>query len=543
MTVITGNLLRDAFISGVNNLDNHKSAVDELNVFPVPDGDTGTNMTMTVTNAVEELKKLEDSSTVSSVSKAISGGCLRGARGNSGVILSLIFRGFARAMKDEVSADSACLSLALQKGVGYAYKAVMKPSEGTILTVVRRASEEAALHVDDMDPVELFDLIVETSEEALAKTPEQLETLKRAGVVDAGGQGLVYIFRGMQAVFHGEGIIPKADESAAPEEEEIKLDQSLKDKYIVDFDCLENSSKSIEAIKAAAEAFGDNVTYEGTDRIHFHAETSSPDAILSKAFKYARLNNVSVKNMYEYMSDKNRSSGDSPEKKNTYAEPDPEADIGVLAVSDGKGIDQMFLDLGASAIVNGGQTMNPSTDDILSGIESVPSARVLVLANNKNIVMAAEAACGLADRTALTVSTKTIPQGLSAILSFDPSLSLEENRDAMMEAASNVTTGQITYAVRDSEFAGKAIKQGSVLCLIDGKIAFTSRSIDKSVIKLAKKLCSKDSSLLSVIYGSEVKAEDAEAVAEELRKTLPATVEVELIDGGQPVYYYYLSAE
>lgn len=542
MAVITGNMLRDAFISGVNNLDNHKTQVDELNVFPVPDGDTGTNMTMTVSNAVEELSKLENDAPVGVVAKAISGGCLRGARGNSGVILSLLFRGFSRAMKDHDTADSECLSLALEKGVGYAYKAVMKPSEGTILTVARRASEEVAKKAGELDPVELFDIAVSTAEVALEETPEQLETLKRAGVVDAGGQGLVYIYRGMQSVFRDGTIIKSADGSEAADETDDSIDTALKDKYILDFDLLDNNVSSIEAIKAAAEAFGENVSFEGKERAHFHVETSSPDAIISKAFKQGRLSNVSVKNMYEYMQERSRNS-DSDSKKAAYAEPVQEADIAVVAVSDGKGIDQMFLDLGAAAIVNGGQTMNPSTEDILAGIESVPSARVLVLANNKNIIMAAEAACGLADRTALTVPTRSIPQGLSAMLSFDPSVSLEENKDLMTEAASKVVTGQVTYAVRDSEFAGKPIKQGSVLCLIDGKIAFTSRAVDRSVVKLAKKICDKESSLLTVIYGNQVTPEDAEKVAEELRKSLPATVEVELIDGGQPVYYYYLSAE
>ena len=542
MAVITGNMLRDAFISGVNNLDNHKTQVDELNVFPVPDGDTGTNMTMTVSNAVEELSKLDDGAPVGVVAKAISGGCLRGARGNSGVILSLLFRGFSRAMKDHTDADSECLALALEKGVGYAYKAVMKPSEGTILTVARRASEEVSKKVSELDPTDLFDIAVTTAEEALEKTPEQLETLKRAGVVDAGGQGLVYIYRGMQSVFKGGEIIRSNDDAEADENTSEAIDSGLKDKYIVDFDLLDSNVQSVEAIKAAAEAFGENVSFEGKDRIHFHAESSSPDAIISKAFKQGRLSNVSIKNMYEYMLEKRRNS-DTDSKKVAYAEPIQDADIAVVAVSDGKGIDQMFMDLGATAIVNGGQTMNPSTEDILAGIESVPSARVLVLANNKNIIMAAEAACGLADRTALTVSTRSIPQGLSAMLSFDPSISLDENRDLMMEAASKVVTGQVTYAVRDSEFAGKPIKQGSVLCLIDGKIAFTSRAIDKSVVRLAKKICGKDSSLLTVIYGNQVTPEDAEKVAEELRKSLPATVEVELIDGGQPVYYYYLSAE
>ncbi|MGI5887765.1 MAG: DAK2 domain-containing protein [Oscillospiraceae bacterium] len=551
--MINGPTLRDAFISGANNLENHREEVDSLNVFPVPDGDTGTNMTMTISNAVDGLKKLGDDATVETVSKVVSTGCLKGARGNSGVILSLIFRGFSRAMQGHTEADSDSILLALQKGVGYAYKAVMKPTEGTILTVARRASEEAAAAGTDRDPAELFDIAVEAAEKALKETPEQLDTLKKAGVVDAGGQGLLYIFKGMQQVFRGGSIVAKEGEAeSAKGEAEEKPDQSLKDSYVIDFDVLSGRDTSVEALKASIEAIGENTSFsEDSGTIHVHVDSQSPDTVITKALQQGRIDNLKIRNLYEELysgSSGSADSADPPEAGNAksnpaYADPDPDGEIMIVAVSDGKGIDQMFTDLGASGIVSGGQTMNPSTEDILSAIESVPTSRVLVLANNKNIVMAADAACGLADRKAVTVPTKSVPQGLSAMLAFDPSQSLEDNRDAMMEAAGNVVTGQVTYAVRDSEFAGKLIRRGSILCLINGKVSFSAKEVDRAVVRLAKKMCTKDTSFLTLIYGDQVKESEANAVAGELRDSLPPTIEISVAEGGQPIYYYYLSAE
>ncbi len=554
--MISGAMLRDAIVSGANNIHNRRAAVDELNVFPVPDGDTGTNMSMTIGSALSELKALPDGCSVERVSSVAASSLLRGARGNSGVILSLLFRGLSKAMQGKQEMGSEELSQSLEKGVKAAYKAVMKPSEGTILTVARLSAEFAEKEwANYADPVDLFEAALEVAKDTLLKTPEMLPVLKKAGVVDSGGQGYVYILEGMLSVFRGNGIIEAADQEAENEGSAGKgvftegIDEGLTECYCTEFLVVKNKTASAAGLRVVLESIGDSVVcVDDEDIIKCHVHTKNPDKALKEALRHGYLSKIKIENMLEqYEALKAAGSGSEPPRaaKDSfqYTAPDEDQPIGIVAVCAGEGIKQLFRDLGATAIVSGGQTMNPSTDDILAAIQSVPAKSVLVLANNKNIIMASEQACSIADREALTVPTTSVMAGVSAMVAFDPDATAQENQAAMQKAAAAVTTGSVTYAARDAEFEGKKIKEGSILALENGKPVFTDTAIEKAVVKLAKRICRKGTSFLTVAYGSDVAASDAEALAETLRQKLSSDIDVTLVDGGQPVYYYYLSAE
>ena len=567
--MITGQTLRDAILSGANNIANQRTRVDELNVFPVPDGDTGTNMSMTIGAARAELEAMPDSCTVAEASKTAASAMLRGARGNSGVITSLLFRGFSKALKDKTEASAADLAAALQQGVEAAYKAVMKPTEGTILTVSRLAAEKAA-ECTGMEVPAMWDATLQAGQAALDDTPNLLPVLKKAGVVDAGGQGIMVIFEGMGKVFHGEGII--AGGEAAPNKAKLSTENAGKGVFTDDLMKVEDITNgyctqflinkyegaSAAKMRAFAESNGDSVVcIEDDDVINLHVHTADPGKILSEAIKYGYLTNFKIENMHEqFLARQKQAKGlekqaEAEEKaaetgaKETfvYAAVDPDRAYGFVAVAAGDGLKSVFEDLGVDAVVSGGQTMNPATEDILAAIQSVPAKTVLVLPNNKNIIMAAEQAEKLADRKVLVLPTRTVPQGMTAMLNFDPEAAPEENAVNMMAAAEKVATGLITYAARDSEFDGRPIRKGEIMALENGKIVATGSDITKMTYRLARSMKKKDSQFITVISGAEVSEEDAEHTTELVKSKCGSSVEVSHIHGGQPVYYYMLSVE
>ena len=563
--MITGLTLKNSIISGANNLSNRRAKVDELNVFPVPDGDTGTNMGMTIGAARTELLNLPDDCTVEKAAQVTASAMLRGARGNSGVISSLLFRGFSKALQGKKTADAKDLVQALEKGVEGAYKAVMKPTEGTMLTVARVASEEAAAS-GIADAVELWQLVCTAAQRALDNTPEQLPVLKKAGVVDAGGQGLVYIFEGMLSVFKDNHIIA-ADE--APEKsaklstsgagkgvytDDLMKVEDIKNGYCTQFLVNKNDGASSNKLRAFLESNGDSVVViEDDEVINCHVHTADPGKIVSHALQYGYLTNFKIENMHEQFLSrqaqgeglKKQAAAEAADTGNefTYAAVDNDRAFGFVAVAAGEGLKAIFTDLGADAVVSGWQTMNPSTAYIVAAVQSVPAKTVFVLPNNKNIIMAAEQAQGIADRTIVVLSTRTIPQGITAMLNFDPDASEYENATNMMQAADKVATGLVTFAARDSDFDGRKIKKGEILALENGKLVATGTDVTKVTYRLARSMCKKDTNFITVISGCDVSEEDAARTTELVQAKCPAGIEVTHLNGGQPVYYYIISVE
>ena len=563
--MITGKTLRDAILSGANNIGNQRTRVDELNVFPVPDGDTGTNMSMTIGAASKELANMPDTATVAEVSKCAASAMLRGARGNSGVITSLLFRGFSKALTGKATAEAADLAKALQMGVEGAYKAVMKPTEGTILTVTRLASE-AAMASEETDISALWDVVLKAGQEALADTPNLLPVLKKAGVVDAGGQGILLVFEGMKQVFDGGKVIQGEEVAAKPKvsseaagrgvfTDDLMKVEDIKNGYCTQFLLHKEKESSVTRLRAFLESNGDSVVViEDDDVANCHVHTSDPGMMLSEAIKYGYLTNFKIENMHEQFLARQKQ-GKGLEKQAeaeeraaqgesfVYAAVDPEREYGFVSVAAGEGLRSVFTDLGVDAVVSGGQTMNPATEDILAAIQSVPAKTVLVLPNNKNIIMAAEQAQKLADRKVLVLPTRTVPQGMTAMLSFDPETPAEENAVNMMAAAENVSTGLITYAARDSEFDGRPIKKGEIMALENGKIVGTGSDVVKMTYRLARSMKKKDTQFITVISGCDVSEEEAEKTTELVRAKCGGSIEVSHINGGQPVYYYMISVE
>ena len=549
--MLTGKILRDAFISGANNIANNKQAVDALNVFPVPDGDTGTNMGMTIAAAKREVELLDDDVAASEVAKVAASALLRGARGNSGVILSLLFRGFAKGLTGR-TAGAADLANALDMGVKSAYKAVMKPTEGTILTVARVAAEKACeLQCDEENIASMWQFISETARETLAETPEMLPVLKKAGVVDAGGQGLVCIFEGMLQVLEG-GEIVASQEAPAVQESEFPDDRNAAGEFETEITfgyCTEfivvkkDDAKEALTLRAYLESIGDSVVVVDDDEIiKCHVHTDNPGNALQKALEYGALTKMKIENMREQHAEQQKAV--RAKKQNFKAVPiDPDIPYGFVAVAAGEGVKQLFLDLGVNNVVSGGQTMNPSTDDILSAINATPSRTVFVLPNNKNIIMAAEQTIELTDRVVKVLPTRTIPQGLTAMLNFDPEMGVTENEIAMNKAADQVGTGQITFAARDSDYEGRNIKAGELLALENGKLSFTDVDLTHAVLKLTKSLLKRDSAFVTLILGEDVSDEQGEKLEAALAEKLPSDVELSVVKGGQPVYYCIISVE
>lgn len=553
--MITGLLFRDSIISAANNISNSRQAVDALNVFPVPDGDTGTNMSMTITAAAKEMATLADDCTIKEASSKCASALLRGARGNSGVILSLIFRGFSKGFRGLESAGAKDLANALKEGVDAAYKAVMKPTEGTILTVVRLASEAAQemAKIQD-DPLEVGFAALTAAKEALAKTPELLPVLKKAGVVDAGGQGLVLVFEGMESVWRNGVIVQPLDGSGVtpvsmPSKSTVaNASDDIKFGYCSEFLIEKNDSakeKDPLKLRAYLESIGDCVVVvDDSSIIKVHVHSNEPGNVIQAGLKYGQLINIKIDNMrYQHANaDVGVKDGEKPVEPEVC---EPENEYGFVAVCAGSGLEELFSDIGADTIVSGGQTMNPSTDDILSAIEKTPAKVVYVLPNNKNIIMAAEQAGPMAkDRDVRVLPTKTIPQGISAMLSFDETASADENQMNMISAFENVETAQVTFAARDSEVDGKPIKKGEIMGLCNGKIKFIGESVTDIAIKSTQKLFKKgEHSLITIIFGEGASEEDAAIVEEALSKKFGNDVEISIVNGNQPIYYFIISVE
>lgn len=553
--MITGLMFRDSIISAANNISNSRQAVDALNVFPVPDGDTGTNMSMTITAAAKEMAALPDDCTIDEASSRCASALLRGARGNSGVILSLIFRGFSKGFKGLTEAGAKDIANAFKEGVDAAYKAVMKPTEGTILTVVREASEAAQkmAKIQD-DPLEVAFAALQAAKEALAKTPELLPVLKKAGVVDAGGQGLILVFEGMESVWHNGVIVQPVDGSgvtpvSTPSKSTVaNASDDIEFGYCSEF-LIEKSNKSKEKdplkLRAYLESIGDCVVVvDDSDIIKVHVHSNEPGNVIQAALKYGQLINIKIDNM-RYQHANAEVGVKDGEEVITPTVQKPENEYGFVTVCAGEGLTELFGDIGADVVVSGGQTMNPSTDDILNAVMNTPAKTVFVLPNNKNIIMAAEQAVPLAsDREVRVLHTKTVPQGISAMLSFDETVSADENQMNMMDAAEAVQTAQVTFAARDSEVDGKAVKQGEIMGLCNGKIKFIGNDITDIAFKSTDKIFKRNEhSLVTIIYGEGVSEEDAVRVEEKLSEKYGSDIEISVVNGGQPIYYFIISVE
>ena len=548
--MITGLMFKNGIISAANNISNSRQAVDALNIFPVPDGDTGTNMSMTINAAAADIAAMPEDSSLGEVSKRTASALLRGARGNSGVILSLIFRGMSKAFKGLDEAGSKDVAKAFRMGCDAAYKAVMKPTEGTILTVIRKAAEATEEIADIQDePLKVCFAALQAAKQALAKTPEQLPVLKKAGVVDAGGQGLVLIFEGIQSVFENNAIVQPIDNEIKEEKQSDKstvatADEEIKFGYCSEFLIeKEKSAKEKDPLKLRAylESIGDCVVVvDDNDIIKVHVHSNCPGDVIQSALKYGQLINIKIDNMrYQH---RNAEEGKKADEAKIA---EPENEYGFVAVCAGEGLQELFTDLGADVVVSGGQTMNPSTDNILNAINQTPAKTVFVLPNNKNIIMAAQQAVPLAkDRTVIVLQTKTIPQGISAMLSFDETQNAQANAQAMTEAAGAVETGQVTFAARDSEVDGKPIKQGQMMGMANGAIKFIGDDKEQIAFETAESMIDTSvHSLVTIIFGEGADENGAQAVEQKLGEKFGSDIEISIVDGGQPVYYYIISVE
>ena len=557
--MINGTDLKKAVISGANNILKHKTAVDDLNIFPVPDGDTGTNMSMTIGSAVGALEKYEGSS-AAEVTHLAADAMLRGARGNSGVILSILFRGFAKGTEGLESVSGEDLVNAFGLGVESAYKAVMKPTEGTILTVARVACEKGrAAAQGTADDVAVWQAVCDGAREALARTPELLPVLKRAGVVDAGGEGLCLIFEGMLSVLSGGEIVSPQEEgqpaAAGGQQDDFfrnaaaEFDQDIHFTYCTQFmvgrdpEC----KKDPADLRAFLETMGDCVLVVDDDEIiKVHVHTEDPGNALEAGLAYGQLLTVKIDNMKEQhrtAGEKDRAGSPKPAAPQPAA---PAEAVGFVAVAAGDGLRTLFTDLGCAQVVSGGQTMNPSTEDLVAAARATPAKTVLILPNNKNIILAAEQAVPLVkDRKVTVLPTRTVPQGLSAMLAYDPDSPVEANTVAMMEAASGVTTGTVTFAARDSEFGGHKIRKDDTLGLIDGRLEIVDhgRNVARVCQRLTRSMTGRGTAFITLIYGAEVSEETANGVYNQIKSKAGNNVEVTLVNGGQPVYYFLISVE
>lgn len=545
---IDGQLFAAMIIEGALAIEEKKEQANELNVFPVPDGDTGTNMSLTMSAAKTEMAKLKEPD-LAQASSATASALLRGARGNSGVILSLLFRGMSKHLKTCTKASGSDLALALNEGVQAAYKAVMKPAEGTILTVSRVATQHA-LELCQSNPdigcAEILEAILTKGQEALAETQHQNPVLEKAGVVDAGGFGFLTVIGGMSDAYNGikrERSVPAAEESAPTGTFSSIRDEDITFTYCTEFIAeRKDKSRNVQRLRSFLGSIGDSLVVVDDDEIiKVHVHTDQPNEALAAGLQFGSLLTVKIENMRQQHSAKIVEESAGIESKRVIAA--PEKPYGFVSVAAGDGLVNIFKDLGVDEMVQGGQTMNPSTDDILHAIDAVPAETVFVLPNNKNIVMAAEQAVPLCEgKTVIIIPTKTVPQGISALLSFDEGSDPETNRECMVEAAANVRTGQVTYAARNSDFEGKKIKQGEFLSLYESKLCSNSKKLDDATKKLVREMCRTDCSFVNIIYGEDMTEADAARVEKMFQKEAP-DAEITIIPGGQPVYYFILSAE
>ena len=547
MKTIDVNTLTKMFLAGAKNLEAKKEWINELNVFPVPDGDTGTNMTLTIMSAASEVNNLSER-TMETVAKAISSGSLRGARGNSGVILSQLLRGFTKGIKGYETLDVMTISNAFQKAVETAYKAVMKPKEGTILTVARGAADKAAeLALEEEDLDVFFAGVIEEAERVLATTPDLLPVLKEAGVVDSGGQGLVEVLKGAYDAYLGTEVdyTFEAPSKSAPVKISAETEAEIKVGYCTEFIIVLNQKfdhNDEMEFKGFLESIGDSIVCVADDDIvKIHVHTNHPGQAIEKALTYGSLSRLKIDNMREEHEEKLIKDASKIAAQQKAEEPRKE--MGFISVSIGEGIGEIFKGLGVDYLIEGGQTMNPSTEDMLNAIDKVNADHIFILPNNKNIILAANQAKALCeDKDIIVIPTKTVPQGITAMINFMPDSSAEENEARMTEELANVKTGQVTYAVRDTHIDDKEIKEGNIMGIGDHAILAVGEEVEQTTLDMFKELIDEDSELISIYYGEDVKKEDADKLGEDLSDLYP-DCDIEVHFGGQPIYYYVVSVE
>ena len=549
VNTINAELLSKMFLAGAANIEAKKEFINELNVFPVPDGDTGTNMSLTIMAAAKEVAALNNPN-MEALAKAISSGSLRGARGNSGVILSQLFRGFTKAIKETNEIDVLTLAHACVKAKETAYKAVMKPKEGTILTVARGIADKALELADTVDDLEEFiPQIIAHAEEVLAKTPEMLPVLKEAGVVDSGGQGLLEVIKGAYDAFLGKEIdyTQIAPSTSVNVKVSAETNADIKFGYCTEFIIMtekEFTDNDEREFKAYLESIGDSIVCVADDDIvKIHVHTNDPGLAIQKALTYGQLTRMKIDNMREEHEEKLIREAEKLAEEQKAKAKEEQKDFGFIAVSIGEGLNEIFKELGVDYIIEGGQTMNPSTDDMLQAIDQVNAKHVFIFPNNKNITLAANQAKSLVeDKDVIVIPTKTVPQGITAIINFVPDMSAEENEEAMMDAIQYVKTGQVTYAVRDTCIDEKEIHKDDIMGIGDSGILAVGTDIAATTKEMLAELVDEDSELISVYYGEDVSEEDAAQLTEELEELYP-TVDIDTHSGGQPIYYYVISVE
>ena len=559
---IDAGMMAKLFLAGAKNLENNKEWINELNVFPVPDGDTGTNMTLTIMSAAKEVAALNDMGDIDmeSLCKAISSGSLRGARGNSGVILSQLFRGFTKVVRECNSITIPVIATAFEKAVETAYKAVMKPKEGTILTVAKGAAIKARELADNgtEDMAEFLKQVIARAEEVLEQTPEMLPVLKQAGVVDSGGQGLVLVLKGAYDAFMGKEIdlsisgtaTGASGVKAVGMNVEAQANADIKFGYCTEFIIMLNKVFNIKAeldFKAYLESIGDSIVVVADDDVvKVHVHTNDPGLAIQRALKYGALSNMKIDNMrleHQEKLFKMSQKETAPVQEPVPAEEQPRKDVGFIAVSVGDGINEIFKGLGVDYIIEGGQTMNPSTEDMLNAIEQVNADAIFILPNNKNIILAANQAQSLVkDKKIVVIPTKTVPQGITAVINYVPDMSVEENAETMTEEIKTVSTGQVTYAVRDTVIDDKEIKQGDFMGLGDSGILSVGTAISEVTMTMIDEMMTDEAELISIYYGSEITEEDAEKLRTQVEEKY-SSCDIELQYGGQPIYYYIVSVE
>ena len=545
---IDGMLLKEMFISGAALLNNNRENVDALNVFPVPDGDTGTNMSQTINSAVKEINSKPYTS-VADVANAAARGALKGARGNSGVILSQILRGFARALDGHEDIDGPLLAAALRSGANTAYKAVMKPKEGTILTVARVIAEEAEEARDKQnDVVELFKLVLSVGDAILKRTPEMLPVLKQAGVVDSGGMGLMVIYRGMYAALTGEPVdavaevkpegVPMPGEFVDDHDAIGEITFGYCTEFIVTHPRPDMRESDVVRLRRRLERMGDCVlVISDMNVVKVHVHTNEPGKALQYALELGELDAIKIDNMME-----ERREREAKQAAEAAAKAAQQKEYGIVAVALGEGLSEIFRDLNVDQIVDGGQTMNPSIQDLAKAADATNARNVIMLPNNTNIILAAQQASALTDRNVIVLPTKSVPMGISAALAFDPALSPEENEAAMTEAAETVHTASVTYAVRDTNYDGQEIHEGDIMAMVDNKLSVLGNNIPKVCMDVAEKMVNEESSLITIYYGQDIAEEDARALQTKLAEKYP-DCDVDLQSGGQPLYYYLIAVE
>lgn len=544
---VDAKMLGRMFLSGAKNLEAKKEWINELNVFPVPDGDTGTNMTLTIMAAASEVSALSDP-TMKTLAKAISSGSLRGARGNSGVILSQLLRGFTKSIEHHEHVDAMAFARAFEKGVETAYKAVMKPKEGTILTVAKGAAVKALEIAEDSENLETFfaDVIAE-AEEVLSRTPEMLPVLKEAGVVDSGGQGLLEVLKGAFDGYLGKEIDMNFEKPAhAVMSKPVSAEESdIKFGYCTEFIIMlekEFPEKEEKAFKEYLLSIGDSLVVVADDEIvKVHVHTNAPGDAIQRALTYGQLSNMKIDNMR--LEHHERLIKDAEKVAAQQVKAEPEKEVGFISVSVGEGMGEIFRELGADYLIEGGQTMNPSTEDVLQAISHVNAKNIFIFPNNKNIILAANQARDLTeDKNIIVIPTKTIPQGITAMISYVPDKTVEQNTEEMLEAMTHVKTGQVTYAVRDTKIDDKEIRQGDIMGIGDKGILAVGQGIEDITVETLKEMVDEDTEIISIYYGADVTEEDAEQLCERLEELYP-DFDVEINQGGQPIYYYVVSVE